>query len=340
MSNSARISRFAAILLAALLPVATAGCGTASLKPADMTPVSRTAFAFDTVIRISLYGREETEAGRLLDACMEMADHYDSEVFSAHNEQSALWKRNHPDEPSAAKGASDPELEELIRVGLDWRSRTQGAFSPSLGTLTSLWNFGGDPPGPVPSPEAIAEALSMTDPKDKDAQYDLGGIAKGYIADRLKAYLIQNGVTSAVINLGGNVLVIGEKPDGSAFRVGIRDPESALSGDTQAEASGQILRTVEVRGKSVVTSGIYERTFVEDGVRYHHVLDPATGYPADTGLLSVTILSDDSVTGDALSTACLVLGREKGQALIESLPDTEALFVTTDGAVTTTSGWH
>ncbi|MCR5674081.1 MAG: FAD:protein FMN transferase [Lachnospiraceae bacterium] len=307
----------------------------------------------------------EEEANKLIDSCMETADHYDRDLFSAHAEGtdlSNLNRRISAGDDSAGADAQDPtgelriapETARLIDESLIWRERTRGAFSPALGAVISLWNFGGDPPGPVPNEKNINEALSHTDASgihvtrsgndpgtariridDPRLLIDLGGIAKGYIADRMKEQLTAGGVTSAVINLGGNVLLIGAHPDGSDFRIGIRDPKVREEENTDNSP----LLTIPVRDQSVVTSGIYERYFIENGVRYHHVLDPETGCPADTGLASVTILSGDSTTGDALSTACLVLGQEKGQALIESLPGVEALFVSTDGVISSTPGF-
>ena len=158
---------------------------------------------------------------------------------------------------------------------------------------------------------------------------DLGALAKGYIADKVKALLLERGVTSGVIDLGRNILLIGEKPDGAAFSIGVQSPTNP----------GDLLRVLALRDKSLVTSGTYERYFEHDGQRYHHVLDPFTGFPADQGLSAVTILSGSSLWGDALSTACLLLGVEEGTKLIDSIPDAEALFVRTDGTVVTTAGF-
>ena len=165
--------------------------------------------------------------------------------------------------------------------------------------------------------------------KDAHAALDVGFIAKGYIADRLKEYMIAEGVTSGIINLGGNVLTIGNK-DGQDFKVGIQKPFA----DT-----GTALVSVASNDSSVVTSGIYERFFSLDKKIYHHILNPSTGYPVENELLSVTILSKDSTTGDALSTSCLLLGLEKGKELIESLDGVEAVFITKDyNVIETTNG--
>ena len=158
---------------------------------------------------------------------------------------------------------------------------------------------------------------------------DLGALAKGYIADKVKALLLERGVKSGVIDLGRNILLIGEKPGGAAFSIGVQSPMN----------SGDLLRVLSLRDMSLVTSGTYERYFEQDGKRYHHVLDPFTGFPADTDLSAVTVLSDSSLWGDALSTACLLLGVDDGLKLIDSIPDAEALFVRTDGTVVTSPGF-
>ncbi|MCD7956196.1 MAG: FAD:protein FMN transferase [Lachnospiraceae bacterium] len=194
----------------------------------------------------------------------------------------------------------------------------------------------------IPSSEEIEEALShinyqnvlvngttvtLSDPK---AEIDLGGIAKGYIADRLEEYLLSCNIESALINLGGNVQTVGTKPDGSVWKIGIQEPFGG---------SYDIIAVIECSGESVVTSGTYERYFEVDGKIYHHILDPKTGYPTDNGLTSVTILADSSTQCDALSTTCFVLGLEEGLELIESLDQVEALFITEDETMYRTSGF-
>lgn len=150
---------------------------------------------------------------------------------------------------------------------------------------------------------------------------NLGAIAKGYIADKMKEYLVEQGVKSAIIDLGGNVLCVGEKTDASPFRVGIRKPFADRS-ETAA--------IMEISDKSVVSSGVYERFFKKDGVLYHHILNPKTGYPYENNLISVTIISDESTDGDGLSTTCFALGLEKGMELVNSLSDVQAVFITDD----------
>ena len=158
---------------------------------------------------------------------------------------------------------------------------------------------------------------------------DLGGIAKGYIADKVKALLTERGVEHAIIDLGGNILLIGGKSEEQPFTIGVQDPNGE---------SGEVLMKVSVSDKSLVSSGIYERYFEYEGKKYHHIMDPFTAAPSESDLAGVTIISERSVDGDALSTACLLLGSEKGMELVESLDGIEAVFVRRDEAVIMSSG--
>ena len=165
---------------------------------------------------------------------------------------------------------------------------------------------------------------------DEGMILDLGAVSKGYIADRIKEYLVEEGVKSALIDLGGNVLCIGNRPDGTPFQIGIRQPFA----DTVSAVTA-----LSVTDQSVVTSGIYERCFTKDGILYHHLLDPGTGYPCENELASVTIISDHSVDGDALSTCCFLMGPQKGMELINSLKDVRAVFLTREGVLLYSEGF-
>mgnify|MGYP000815389423 FL=1 len=159
---------------------------------------------------------------------------------------------------------------------------------------------------------------------------DLGAIAKGYIADKIRNFLLEKSINRGIINLGGNVLCVGEKSLDNPFLIGIKKPFSEDSVP---------LVTLRLNNKSAVSSGNYERYFYQDGKLYHHILNPSTGYPYDNGLSDVTIISDASVTGDCLSTTCFALGADKGLELIESLSGIEAMFVMSDGTIKYSSGF-
>lgn len=194
----------------------------------------------------------------------------------------------------------------------------------------------------MPEDAKIKEAIKLTDYKNAGLKeqklvlkipgmgIELGAIAKGFIADKLKEYLANNGVTSGTVNLGGNVLCIGKKPDGTSFRIGIQQPFADRN---------EIITAIKAEDISVVSSGIYERYFTQDGKIYHHILDPSTGYPYNNGLEAVTIVSKKSTDGDALSTTCFALGLEKGMEFVESLSDVYAVFITEDGEMHYSEGF-
>lgn len=305
----------------------------------NIEPISRTGFYFDTVIQITLY---DTEDETILDGCFALAEKYEN-LLSATREGSDVWNINHG---SGETVTVSEETAALLVMATDYANTTEGAVDPTILPVSELWNFGSDGEAKVPEDADIKEALSHVsydairfgtapseetgDPvyrtvtlADPEAAVDLGFIAKGYIADKMKEYLLTQGVESALISLGGNVLAVGGKPDGSSFRIGIQEPFAE---------TGQSLDTVEIRDLSVVTSGIYERCFYDkDGVLYHHVLDTATGYPVENELASVTIICPSSMKADALSTSCLCLGLEDGRRLLDAEKDVAYLFITKDG---------
>lgn len=319
--------------LLVLLPVVLTGCAR------NKEPISRTGFYFDTVIQITLY---DTEDEAILDGCFDLAEKYEN-LFSATKEGSDVWNINHADGKTVTVSE---ETVNLLHTAAGYANTTEGRIDPTIRPVSELWDFGSEGEAHVPEDAAIKEALSHvsydnirfgTAPSDEtgepacrtvtltdpEAAVDLGFIAKGYIADQMKEYLLSQGVYSACISLGGNVLAIGEKPDGSPFRIGIQEPFAE---------TGKSLDTIEIRDTSVVTSGIYERCFYEDGVLYHHVLDTATGYPVDNELAGVTIICESSTRADALSTACLCLGLEEGRKFLDAEDNVAYLLVTRDGA--------
>lgn len=315
-------------------------CGLSDGGPfsAKKEPVTRNGFYFDTVVTITLYGNEE-ELAPLFDGVFSICDTCEA-LLSRTEYGSDIWKINHA---SGFPVTVSPETLRLIQTACSYSELTNGLIDPTVTPLTELWDFHGSLDPVLPDADALREACSHVDYRnilideeartvtltDPQARLDLGFIAKGYIADRIRAYLLSENVESAMINLGGNVLCIGEKPDKAPFHVGIQYPYGS---------AGEVIASLTVRDKSIVTSGVYERYLEIDGTRYHHILNPATGYPVNNGLLSVTVLSDSSEQGDALSTTCFVLGLTDGMALIESLDGTEAVFITDDYTLHYSSG--
>jgi thiamine biosynthesis lipoprotein len=290
-------------------------------------PFTQTGFYFDTVIQVTLYDSQDSS---VMDGCFSLAETYEN-MLSATVEGSDIWRINHSE--GAPVTVSD-DTAFLLQKALDYARLTDGTVDPTILPVSSLWDFGSDSTPHIPEESALKNALThvsysnviLNDNtvylKDPDAAIDLGFIAKGYIADQMKEYLLSEGITSACINLGGNVMLIGSKPDGSAFKIGIQKA-FADEGETSA--------VVSVSDTSVVTSGIYERYFYEGDTLYHHILDTKTGYPVENNITSVTIICASSVDADALSTTCFCLGVEKGAALLDTLPDTEYLFLLNDG---------
>ena len=318
-------------------------------------PISISSIKLNTAVQITIYDSQDKA---LLDDCLALCDKYEL-IFSRTNENSELYKLNHrkdtSDEDSNAVGQTTPypvsgtadtwhiseDLASLLSEGLNITRESDGAFDIAIAPLTSLWDFTAEDPK-VPDDAAIQKALPLcssdgvtidgqdiTLPSD-DIQFDVGAIAKGYIADRMKDLLVKKGVKSAIINLGGNVLCIGSKPDGTPFKVGIQKP-FADRNETEA--------VMDITGKSVVSSGIYERCFKQNGKLYHHILNPKTGYPYDNSLISVTIISDQSVDGDALSTTCFALGLEDGLKFAEK-KGVQAVFITEDYELHYTDGFR
>lgn len=327
------MKKYPLFLTALLLTLLLGGCTPSSSSPKDV--VSDTGFYFDTVVTITLYHAEDS----LIQECFTQMEAYES-LLSRTREGSDIWNINH----SQGKTVTvSPTTASLLETALSYAKLSNGVFDPTIAPVTDLWDFQGKGSHSLPEASELEEALrhvgyetvclegtsvTLSDPK---AAIDLGGIAKGYIADRLKEFLVSNGVTSGLIDLGGNLLTIGSKPDGTPWKLGIRKPF--------AQTSSELCAAVSVSDESLVTSGSYERCFELDGTFYHHILEPDTGYPASTGLSGVSILSPSSVDCDALSTICFLLGLEDGIQLIESLEETEALFITEDGTLHRSSGF-
>lgn len=308
------------LILLCMVMVLLCGCSLTTKEP-----LSKTGFHFDTVITITLYDSKNEE---LLNTCFNYCKDFEN-LVSRTIPTSDISRINMS--AGSSIEVSDTTIE-LLKKGIEFGELTDGAFDITIAPLSELWDFKNNP-GNVPSESDIVEALSHVNYKniviegntvtlnDPKAAIDLGGIAKGYMTDQLKKYLLNEGVTSAIINLGGNVLTIGEKPDGTSFNIGIQKP---------FDEQNETITSVQVKDSSVVTSGSYERYFKVDATIYHHILNTETGYPCSNGLLGVTILSEESIDGDALSTTCFALGLEEGQELIASLEGIDAIFVTED----------
>lgn len=300
-----------------------AGCSTAEL------------LAFNTVVTLSAYGDAlacRTAFERMREECRVL-----ERLFSRtlpHSDISLL---------NAARGARtpiDPRTFDLLAQALRYCEQSEGAFDITVGPLVRQWDFRA---GIIADARSLAEAAKHVDWRkvslerdaqgrcfarllDPEASVDAGGIAKGWIADALARIGEEHGLQGLIVNLGGNVVVSGSKPDGSPWLVGIRDPRNPK----------QLVGAVPLECGSAVTSGTYERGFTADGVRYHHILSPRTGMPVETDIAGVTVLAKCSIDAEGFSTTLLALGRRQAKALAQRHPEIlQVVFVDEDGSCET-----
>jgi len=298
------------ILVILMLP---AYCGCAKKQPLAQ-PVSETRLMLDTVCTVTVYDPPDQS---IVTGALDLCEKY-NETLSISWEGGDLWNINHA---GGAPVTVDQQTADVIKEGLDYGDFSGGMFDITIGKVSTLWDFTGNPA--VPSAPDLAAALETVDYRkvtvtgdtvrlsNPKTWLDLGGIAKGYIADQLAAYLKGRGVNAAIIDLGGNIYTVGAKPDGSPWRVGIKQP---------FEGGSEIIGALSTGEASIVTSGIYERQFVQDGVMYHHILDPATGMPVKSDLISATIVTSNSSIGDALSTIVILAGSANAKTLLDKAP--------------------
>ncbi len=319
------------ILILGLLPLW--GC-------AEREETTQSFYFMNTVITVTLYANEET-ARPYLSQCRTLLEELD-----------ALWSRTraesevaHFNTVSEAIASPDPRTVALLQTALSVARATDGAFDPTVAPLVTLWEQA-EEANRLPDAQAMAAALSQVGYQALEVsaeriaksaptlQLDFGGIGKGAAISLLLNLLETEDIPGGLISFGSNVAVFGEKMDGSAFRIALRDPKSS---------TGTLGVLTMTPGTVLSVSGDYERYVTVEGERYHHLLDPSTGYPADTGLSSVAVLTSDGAMADALSTALFVLGEEQSLALYHSgIFSFEAIFVSSEGAVTHTpglSGW-
>ncbi|MCB7318330.1 FAD:protein FMN transferase [Lacrimispora sp. 210928-DFI.3.58] len=287
-----------------------------------------TVFAMDTVMSLSVYGGND----RLMSQAEERIKQLEG-LFSVTDENSEIHELN-----SRGKAKLSEDTERLLESALKMCSRTQGTLDISIYPVVKSWGFTTGEYH-VPGKEERAQLLENVDYRkirltsghaslEPDMEIDLGSVAKGYTGDELLALLRENGITSALLNLGGNVQTLGSRPDGTDWLIAIQDPQG----------SGY-LGGVAVSDKAVITSGGYERFFEdEDGNIYWHIIDPVTGAPAENGLISVTVVSESGLLCDALSTSLFVMGMEKAEEHWRQYGDFEAVFVEADGTISMTEG--
>ncbi|EGP5555025.1 FAD:protein FMN transferase [Enterococcus faecium] len=298
-------------------------------------PYSDEQFLLGTYVRIRVYDEgKESALKPAFDRVKELGD-----KITINQKGSEIDEVNEQAGIKPVKVSDD--VYTLVKRSYEYSQDSQGGFDMAIGAITQLWRIGFDD-ARKPSQEEIDQALKLVDYhkielndkektvylKEKGMIIDLGAIAKGYITDEVVKVLKKQGVTTAIVDLGGNVYVLGHSPRGENqdWTVGIQDPNMAR---------GSVLGSIKERNKTLVTSGIYERYLEVDGKKYHHLFDPKTGYPFDNDIASVTIITDKSIDGDGLSTAVFSMGVKKGLEYVESELNngTEAIFVTKDDKV-------
>lgn len=329
---------FSIAFLLALLPLGTANA-TAPDSPTGDHIVQRSHATMGTLVVITAWTDDETRAAAAFAEAFAEFDRIDR-LMSIFRPDSEISRVN------AAAGAPKgvPVSDEILFVvdkAIEASRLSRGAFDVTVGAFAGLWKFDEDKDGTIPPPELVAERRKLVSFRDvvvsrrartirlrrPGQKINLGGIAKGYAVDRAVAILRRHGLGHFIVQAGGDLYVSGRRGD-RAWRVGIRDPRGGRD---------VFFAFAEVEDATFSTSGDYERFVLRDGRRYHHILDPATGYPA-TRSRSVTVVAKDATTADALSTALFVMGVEAGMKLVERLPDVEAVFVDAQNRVHISSG--
>lgn len=326
------MKRLASVVLAAALLLACSACGSQKSKNTDQNSEAGTGlFAMDTYLNLTAYGEKA-------EAALEQAQNRIRELeslWSVTDEHSEIYAANHSGGETVTVSE---DTADLVRYALGMAERTGGALEPTLYPVLTAWGFTTDS-FQIPEQEGLDRLLEKVDytrVSMQDAaltvpdgmQLDLGAVGKGYAADETAAVLRENGVESALLDFGGNILTIGTKPDGSPWRVGVRDPDSEGN-----------LGVLELNGQGVSVSGGYEKYFIgEDGERYWHILDPATGSPARSGLVQTAVVSDESKRCDALSTALFVMGLDRAVQYWREHQDFEMVLLAEDRTIYVTEG--
>ena len=296
----------------------------------------RIIYTMGTIAQLKVFGKNSEKA---VDSAVDRLNDIDDKlsVYKIYSEISQI-NSNAGGIPCIVSG----DTFFLLDKSLGYSRLLDGTFDPTIRPVVALWQIGTENEN-IPEEKDIKEKLKLVNYKDIIMNYDeqsvllkhkyesidLGGIAKGYAADEVRNIFIKNHIKSALIDLGGNIFALGSKPDGTPWNIGIQDP---------VKPRGEFVGVLNLKNKSVVTSGNYEKYFIKEGKKYHHIIDPRNGYPSESNLMSVTIISDDSLDGDGLSTGVYILGMDKAIKLIESMKGIDAIFITKDKGIYSTSG--
>lgn len=332
-----KIKRYIGLTIFFILIITLSGCIKTQGKNLK-EPLSRTEFLMDTVMTIKIYDNQSKKTlDQVFSRLKEIEDRMSTTI-----ETSDVSKINENAGIKPVTVSADTYF--VIKEAKHFAEISNGAYEPTIGPLVDLWDIksGEKERDRIPTVEEIDEKkalinynkLELLDNNqvylnEKDMKINLGGIVKGYAADEARRILIENKVNAAIVDLGGNVFAHGIKIDGSNWKIGVQNP---------LEYTGNYLGIIQIKNKSIVTSGNYERFFVYNGNNYHHILDTKTGYPAENEIMGITIISDKSIVGDALSTTLFVLGLDNGMKLINSIEGAEAIFILKDKSIYMTSG--
>ncbi len=324
------------ILILAMCVTSLIGCMVQQDRAHDEAYISDSEFLLDTIVTIKIYDyKDEAIFDEIFNYIRSL-----EEVLSVHIQGSDLWNLKENAGKQWTQVSEDTMT--LIKHSIEMSELSMGLFDITSGPLIKLWAIN-PPEGHYPTNQERENALDLINYKDiqideennrillerPSMEANLGAIAKGYIADKVKVYMKSRGIESAVINLGGNLLLIGSKPDGSDLSIGVQDPDS-LRGD--------YLGIVNVSDKSIVSSGTYERYFIHKDKKYHHILNPFTGFPQENELKGVCVVSDTSTDGDAFSTTLFLMGIDEGMQLVESMDEMDIIFITDDNKLYISSG--
>jgi len=326
----------AAVMLTAFIVCSACNKTGNSAAESKDKPVSESSFQLGTLIDLAIYGGADNA---IFKKAFDLISSFEQKL-SRNIESSEVSEINRNAGKHAVKVSEDTIF--VIKRSLYYSNLSEGLFDVSVGPLVSLWGIGSEN-ARLPADDGIKTVLDLIDYKNIKIDYeknmvllerekmeiDLGAAAKGFIADKVLELLRGNGVKSAIINLGGNVLLLGKKPDGSLFRIGIQNP---------FDLRGNYLGIFAGENISIVTSGVYERFFEESGKIYHHILNPETGYPADNDIMGISVVTEKSIEGDCLSTALFMLGSKKALEFTENLEKTEAIIITKDKEIFLSSG--
>ncbi|MDK2586128.1 FAD:protein FMN transferase [Romboutsia sedimentorum] len=320
------------IVIIFILAINLAGCK--STKSNE--PITRTELMMGTVIKVTLY---ENESQKILDKVFKRISEIEN-LVSINKNGTELDKLN--ENAGIQKVKLSETSYDIIKKGLEYSKLSNGGYDISIGPLVKLWSIG-LPEAKVPTKEEVKDTINyvgyskiqMNDSTheafltQKGMMLDLGSIAKGYATDEVARILKEENVNRAIVDLGGNIYALGSKEENEKWNIGIQDP---------FDSRGNVVGSIEVSDKSVVTSGVYERFIEKDGVKYHHILNPKTGYPYKTEIAGVSIVAQKSIDADALSTLIFTKGLKEGLKLVEDIENVDAVFITKEKKVYTTKG--